>query len=167
MRILISLMKASGIAALVFALAWIRWPFTVSTLSLTLSCLIGFGIIFAILSLLIGLPFVLIMEKCQIGRRWSYTLVAGTIGALLALAFGHHRSGPMENPHGGLVFSPWTRDTPGIDSFPVSSAEYICSIAFCAIVGGVLGLAFWHFYSRSLRPNQRLERPVKPNSDAP
>ena len=159
MRIFTSLLKASGVAALVFALAWIRWPFTASTLSSTVGLFIGFGIIFGILSLVVGLPFVLIMERFRIGSRWSYALVAGAIGAVLALAFGRHHPGPMENPHGGLVFSPLTRNQPGIDSFPVSSNEYIGSIAFCAVVGAILGLAFWYFYSRSLRPNKRLERP--------
>jgi len=159
MRTFTSLLKASGIAALVFALAWIRWPFTASTLSSTVRLFIGFGFLLAILSFVLGLPFILIMEKCRIGNWWSYTLVAGATGALLALGFGHHNPGPVANPHGGFVFSPWTRDRPGIDSFPVSSSEYIGSIAFCAIVGSVLGLAFWYFYSRSLRPNNRWRGP--------
>jgi hypothetical protein len=159
MRTLTALLKASGVAALVFALAWIRRPFSTSTLSSTVGLFIGFGFLFAMLSVVIGLPLVLFMEKCRIGRWWSYMLVAGATGALFAFGFGHHHPGPMENPHGGLVFSPWTRDRPGIDSFPASSSEYIGSIAFCAIVGSTLGLAFWYFYSRSLRPNQRLERP--------
>ena len=159
MRKFTSLLKASGVATLVFALAWIRWPFTASTLSSTVGLFIGFGFLFAILSLVIGLPFVLFMEKCRIGRWWSYMLVAGATGALFASVFGHHRPGPMENPHGGFVFSPWSRDKPGIDSFPASSSEYMGSIAFCAIVGSTFGLAFWYFYVRTLRPNQRLERP--------
>jgi len=61
----------------------------------------------------------------------------------------------VPNPHGGAVFSPWTRDSPGIDSFPLSSNEYLGSIAFCAIVGGALGFAFSYFYARASHPNNR------------
>jgi hypothetical protein len=46
-----------------------------------------------------------------------------------------------------------------IDSFPRSSFEYISSIAFCAVIGGVLGLVFWYLNSRGLRPNNRWRGP--------
>lgn len=150
-----SLLKASAVAALLFALAWIRQPIAASTLVSTVRLFIGFGCVFAILSLLIGLPFVVIIERCRIGAWWSYTIVAAITGALLAFSFGHRPTGDVTNPHGGAVFSPWTRDSPSIDAFPVSSNEYLGSIAFCAIVGGALGLAFWYFYSRGSRPNNR------------
>jgi hypothetical protein len=89
MRMFTSLVKASAVAALVFALAWIRQPLPASTLVSTVRLFIGFGCVFAILSLLIGLPFVLIIEKCRIGAWWSNTIVAAVTGALLALSFGH------------------------------------------------------------------------------
>jgi hypothetical protein len=155
MRMLTSLLKASAVAALVFALAWIRQPLAASTLVSTVRLFIGFGFVFAIMSLLIGLPFVLIIERCRVGAWWSYTIVAAVTGALLAFGFGHRSTGEVTNPHGGAVFSPWTRDSPGIDSFPLSSNEYLGSIAFCALVGGTLGFAFWYFYSRGPRPNNR------------
>lgn len=157
MRMVTSLLKASAVAALVFALAWIRQPLAASTLVSTVQLFIGYTCVLAILSLMIGLPFVLIIERCQIGAWWSYTIVAAVTGALLAFGFGHRPAGEVENPHGGAVFSPWTRDSPGIDSYPLSSNEYLGSIAFCAIVGGTLGFAFWRFYSRGLRTNGRRE----------
>jgi hypothetical protein len=152
-RIVTSLLEASAVAALVFALAWIRPPLALSTLVSTVRLFIVFGCVFAILSLLIGLPFVLIIQRCRIGAGWSYTIVAAATGALLAFGFGHRPTGEVGNPHGGAVFSPWTRDSPGIDDFPVSSNEYLGSIAFLAIVGGALGFAFWYFYSRGPRLN--------------
>ena len=159
MRMFTSMLKGAAVAAFVFALAWIRSPLALSTLSSTLGHFIGFGMLFAILAMLVGVPLALAMEKCRIGFWWSYTLVAATVGALISAGLGHHPSGPVQNPHGGAVFSPWTRDRPGIDSFPVSSTEYISSILFCATVGGILGLAFWYFYSRRLRPDSSWSGP--------
>lgn len=154
MRIFTSLLKASAVAALVFALAWIRQPLAASTLVSTVRLFVGFGCVFAILSLLIGVPFVRIIERCRIGAWWSYSIVAAVTGGLLAFVFGHRRpTGEVENPHGGAVFSPWTRDSPAIDSFPLSSNEYVDSVAFCAIVGAALGFAFWYFYSHRPRGN--------------
>jgi len=152
---LTSLLMASAVAATVFALAWIRPPLSVPTLISTVRLLVGFGFVFAILSLLIGLPLALFIEWCRIGTAWSYTVVAAVTGALIAFGFGHRHSEEVPNPHGGAVFSPWTRDRPGIDDFPVSFNEYLSSIAFLALVGGVLGFAFWYFYSRGPRSNVR------------
>jgi hypothetical protein len=154
-----SFLKASAVAAFAFALAWIRQPLAASALGSTVGLFLGFGCLFVILSLLIGLPLALIIERCRIGRWWSYTLVAAATGALLAAGFGHRPIGEVQNPHGGLVFSPWTRDRPGIDSFPLSSTEYMASITFCAVVGSILGLSFWYFYSRGPRPNNRWRGP--------
>jgi fructose-specific phosphotransferase system IIC component len=48
-----------------------------------------------------------------------------------------------------VTFSPWNRDVPGfIDGIPSSHADFAGSLAFGAIVGGVLGLAFWYFYKK-------------------
>ena len=62
LRILTSLLMASAVAAGVFALAWIRPPLSASTLISTVRLLVGFGFVFAILSLLIGLPLALFIE---------------------------------------------------------------------------------------------------------
>lgn len=154
-RMCTSLLKASVVAAVLCALAWIRPPLSTSTLSSTVGLFVGFGFVFAILSLLIGLPLALFIEWCRIGASWSYTMVAAVTGALLAYSFGHRAGGELGNPHGGAVFSPWTRDRPGIDDFPHSQVELLGSIAFLALVGGALGFAFWQFYSRGPRPNHR------------
>ena len=82
-------------------------------------------------------------------------MVAAVAGALIALVWD---AGPAEQlliPMEEAVFSPWTRDRPGIDDFPVSFNEYLSSIAFLALVGGGLGFAFWYFYSRAPRSNNR------------
>ncbi len=154
-QMLTSLLKASAVAALVFALAWVRPPLAAYTFISTVRLFILMVFVFAILSVLIGVPLVLILEKCRIGAVWSYTMVAAVTGALFGFSLGHRPTGEVGNPHGGAVFSPWTRDSPGIDDFPVSSNEFLGSIAFCALVGGVLGLAFWYFFSRSPRAHNR------------
>jgi hypothetical protein len=155
LRMVTSLLMASVVAAAVFALAWIRPPFSTSTLISTAGLFVGFGFVFVILSLLIGLPLALLIEWCRIGTAGCYTVVAAIVGALLAFGFGRRPSGEFGNPHGGAVFSPWTRDRPGIDDFPVSLNEYLSSIVFLALMGGVLGFAFWYFYSHRLRSNRR------------
>jgi len=154
-RMCTSLLTASVVASVVFVLAWIRPPLSTSTLSSMGGLFVLFGFVFAILSLLIGLPLALFMEWCRIGAGWSYTLVAAVTGALIAYGFGHRRGGEFGNPHGGAFFSPWTRDRPGIDEFPHSLDDLLGSIAFLALVGGTLGFAFWQFYSRGPRPNNR------------
>lgn len=158
MRIISSLLKASAVAALVFALAWIRLPITASTIRTTLALFVGFSFIFAILSLVVGLPLVTLVERIRIGKWWSYSVIAAVTGALLATVAGRRPMGEVKNPHGGMVFSPLTRNSPGIDSFPASSGEYLGSIVFCAIVGGILGLAFWYFHRRGLHLKSQIER---------
>jgi hypothetical protein len=112
---------ASAVAALVSALAWIRLPLATSTLVSTVRLFISFGCVLSVLSLLIGLPLSVILEKCRTGNRGSYTCVGAIIGALIAFGLGHRptvNAGEVPNPHGGAVFSPWTRDSLGIDSYP-------------------------------------------------
>jgi hypothetical protein len=158
LRRITSLLYASAVATTVFALAWIRPPLSTSTLISTGGLFVGFGCVFAIVSLLIGLPLALLIEWCRIGTGWSYTAVAAITGALLAFGFGHRRTGgEVPNPHGGAVFSPWTRDHPGIDDFPRSPNELLGSIAFLALVGGILGFAYWYFYSHGPRRNHRAQ----------
>jgi len=157
LRMITSLLYASAVATLVFALAWIRPPLSTSTLISTVGLFVGFGCVFAVLSLLIGLPLALPIERCRIGTGWSYTVVAAVTGALLAFSFGHRPTAEVPNPHGGAVFSPWTRDHPGIDDFPRSHNEFLGSIAFLALVGGILGFAYWYFHSHGPRRNHRAE----------
>ena len=153
MRTLIALLKASIVAALVFALAWIRLPLSAARLGSLLRIFIGYGLLIVILSLVIGFPLVRMLEKYRMGRWWSYTAIATTTGTLLAAAFTSHPVAGIQNPF-ALTFSPWTRNSPGFtDSIPISSIDYVGSIAFGAIVGGALGLAFWYFHLRGTRPN--------------
>lgn len=161
LRMISSLLYASAVATLAFTLAWIRPPFSTSTLTSTVGLFVGFGFVFAILSLLIGLPLALLIEWCRIGTRWSYTALAAVTGARLAFSFGHRRTGEaVPNPHGGAVFSPWTRDHPGIDEFPRSPSEFLGSIAFLGLVGAILGLSFWYFYSNGPRRKPPAESPT-------
>jgi hypothetical protein len=110
----------------------------------------------ALLSLLIGFPLVLILKKVHLGRWWSCTLGATAIGAALPAVLTYHpmlNGDEIQNPF-SLVFSPFTRDRPGfVETIPFSSIDYLGSISFGAIVGGALGIAFWHFYSRGTSPN--------------
>jgi hypothetical protein len=150
---------ASVFASFVFALAWVRPPLTASTFGSAAGTFVLVGIPLLLLTLVIGLPLALLIERCRLGRWWSYTLIAAATGALIASGFGRHSAGgEVSNPHGGIVLSPWTRDRLIIDEFPRSSFEYVSTIVFCAVVGGVLGLTFWYLHQRGVRPNNRLER---------
>jgi hypothetical protein len=159
MQRIFSLLKASVVAALVFALAWVRFSHPGSSLVNAFVFFIGYGLSIAAMSLLIGFPLVWIMERCRIGRWWSYAAVAAIIGTLIggALTFQPEvrpsqlspgQEMPVANPH-ALTFSPWTRDRPGETAYPPNpQGDFIGSAAFGGIVGGSLGLAFWYFYSR-------------------
>jgi hypothetical protein len=154
MRIGIALLRASVIAAAVFALAWIRIPMQPSRLGSVVSIFIGYGIFITIFAFLIGFPLTLLLEKYRLIRWWSSTAVSATVGALLAGIVTYRPTlGPdeIENPM-ALTFSPWNRKSPGfIDNIPLSQTDFVGSVAFGAIVGAALGLAFWYFYSRASR----------------
>jgi hypothetical protein len=158
MRIL-SLLKASLVAALLFALSWVRMPLSLTHLGFIVRIFLGYGLLILLLSLLVGAPVVLIIDKLRIGRWWSYTGIAATIGAVLpAILVPYRQTGDVFNPF-CLVFSPWTRNSPGfVGSIPASPLDYVGSISFGTIVGGALGITFWYFYSRSARPNNRFQR---------
>jgi hypothetical protein len=140
------------VAALLFAGAWLRSPVSLSGLEALFRIFIGYGIILALLSLIVGLPLVNLFERYKLGHCWTYIAVATATGALVAAAVTSHPTGGIDNPF-GLVFSPWTRDSPGfISRIPIRTVDYVGSIIFCAIVGGALGASFWRFYSRGARP---------------
>lgn len=160
MRICASLLKASVVAGLAFTVAWIRPPLDASLLARLFYIFILTNCVLATLSLLVGLPLVALVERLRIGSRWLYMLIAAVTGALVAAGMGHRGpiEGGVENRHGGAVFSPFDGGGPRIDHYPASQFEYLSSIAFCAMVGAVLGIAFWRFYSRRPRPHDSLER---------
>jgi hypothetical protein len=162
MRMVTSLLKASVVAAAVFALAWIRIPRLPSGLGSIVRILIDYGILIIIFSFVIGFPLARILEKYRLIRWWSSTGVSATVGALLGGIFTYRSSlGPdkVENPF-ALTFSPWNRNAPGFtDNIPYSQADFVGSVAFGAIVGAVLGIAFWYFYSRGTRPTNGPAQP--------
>lgn len=140
-----AMMKASLIASAVFAAAWIRLPLSASTI---LQTFLLYGIAIAVFSMLLGLPLASFIERQKIGRWWSYLPIATVSGALLGALLSSHPEGRgMENPF-ALTFSPWTRASPGFAGTdpPIQWRDYGGTIAFGAIVGGVLGISFWYFY---------------------
>jgi len=156
-------LKSSLLASIVFTLAWVRWPLSRSPVNLV-GIFLGFGILITIFSTIIGIPLALLIERLKIGRWWSYLELAAATGALLGAIFSAHPtpescarpvagSGEqetcIENPM-ALTFSPWTRSQPGFtgDDPSIQWSDYIGTIAFGAVVGGVHGISFWFFHSR-------------------
>jgi hypothetical protein len=165
-RVAAPLLKASLVASLVFALAWIRWPLSASNLESVAVILVGYGILISIFAMILGFPLSRYLERQGISRWWSHLAVAAATGAVLAAIFSSypHRqrvcveeSGVqehcIENPRAiHLAFSPWTRARPGwIEYPPVAMRDFIGSIIFGGIVGGALGISFWYFYSRGAK----------------
>ena len=149
MHTLLSLLKASLVASVVFAVAWIRVPGFVHSLEMVLRLLTGYGLLIAILSVSIGLPLILIIEWLRIGKWWVYTLTASTVGTLFAGSGTYPRGSEVDNPF-SVSFSPWTRDMPGFSENPhYSMPDFLGSSILGAIVGATLGFAFWYFYTRS------------------
>jgi hypothetical protein len=154
-----SMFKASLVASAVFAIAWFR----VLPTTMVLRYFILYGILIAMLSMIVGLPIAALIERLKIGRWWSYLAFAAVTGALLGAILSSHPtlescaapipgSGEqetcIENPH-AITFSPWTRSEPGFaENPPIQWSDYRGTIAFGAIVGGALGISFWLFYSR-------------------
>jgi hypothetical protein len=148
MQIGAPLLKASMVAALVFALAWVRVPVLSSNLTMLMRIFIGYGLLIVILSLAIGYPLVRVAERYRMTRWWFFTAVASATGALLAAIFTAFPSKEIDNPF-GFSFSPWNRDAPG---FVGTWFDVVGSVTFGAAVGATLGIAFWYFYSRGTRP---------------
>jgi hypothetical protein len=59
-----SMLKASLVASAVFAIAWLRMPPT----TMVLRYFILYGILIAILSMIVGSPIVALIERLRIGR---------------------------------------------------------------------------------------------------
>jgi hypothetical protein len=162
-RVAVPLLKASLIASLVFALAWIRWPLSASNFSFVAVIFVGYGIWVTIFAMVLGVPLARFLVRRRIRRWWSHLAVAAATGAVLAAIFSsypyrqqacHTESGLqetcIENPHAvHLAFSPWTRPRPGLTNYPpIAMRDFIGSIIFGALVGGALGFSFWFFHSR-------------------
>jgi hypothetical protein len=160
-----SMFKASLAASAIFAIAWFRMPPT----TMVVRIFISYGILIAILSMLIGLPIASLIERLKIGRWWSYLTFAAATGALLGALSSHpilescarpvagsgEQDTCIENPF-ALTFSPWTRSQPGFagENPPIQWGDYIGTIAFGAVVG-VLGISFWFFYR--WRPRSKID----------
>jgi hypothetical protein len=119
-----------------------------------------YGILITIFSLMLGLPLARLIERLKIARWWSYLGSAAAAGAMIGAILSSHPtvgcteavtgSGEqetcIENPF-AITFSPWTRSQPGFaENPPIQWRDYIGTIAFGAVVGGVLGTSFWFFY---------------------
>jgi hypothetical protein len=151
-----SLLKASVVGSMAFALPWLRG-------ATVLRVFIGYGVLILLLSMIVGFPFVFIAERLRMVRWWFFTLIGIVLGASLGGVLtvgGIVTPDPdaVSNPF-AITFSPFTRNSPGFaDSIPLSVADFAGSAGLGAIVGAALGASFWFFYSRSPRPNNRFER---------
>jgi hypothetical protein len=156
MRVLVPLLKASVVAALVFAISWIRFPLFALSLIHAGGIFVAFGIPIAIMGVMIGFPIAVVMSKCRILRWWSTTSVGAVVGASLGFMFSYGawhgpEPGQVENPF-MLAFSPLHWHAPGFtDGIAFTLADLIASISLAATVGAVLGLSFWFFHSRASR----------------
>jgi hypothetical protein len=154
-----AMLKSSLVASAVFAAAWFRVPPTVEMITRNL---VVYGVLISIFAMILGLPLAWLIERLKIGRWWSYLAIAAATGALLGAILSSHPipegcTAPMpgeqetciENPH-AITFSPWTRSQPGFAEKPsIQWSDYRGTIAFGAIVGSVLGISFWLFYTRN------------------
>ncbi len=151
MKILTSLLKASMVAAAVFAIAWIRLSHFASSLGLAARLFVGYGILITIVSLVIGSPLTLVLKKFELIRRWVCAALGAITGALLGGTFTYRpdADAPVEvqNPF-ALTFSPWNNDAPGFASPTHYHTDFAGSVVLGACVGAALGFAFWYFYSR-------------------
>jgi hypothetical protein len=152
--------KASLVASAVFAIAWFRVPPT----TMVLRYFVFYGLLIAILSMIVGLPIAALIERLRIGRWWSYLTFAAVTGALLGALSSHPKNCArpvagggaqetcIENPF-AITFSPWTRSRPGFAENPsIQWSDYVGTIAFGGIIGGFLGMAYWVFSRRRTQP---------------
>jgi hypothetical protein len=153
-----AMLKSSLVASAVFAAAWFRVP---PTAAMIVRNFIFYGILITIIAMVLGLPLARFIERLKIGRWWSYLAFATATGALLGAILSSHPScahpipgngeqeSCVENPM-AITFSPWARSQPGFagENPPIQWSDYTGTIAFGAVIGGVLGISFWFFYSR-------------------
>ena len=150
-----SLFAASFVAALVFALSWLRLTELPASLGTALSAFLFYGTLICVLAFVVGFPIAYLVAKLGAVRWWISTPAAALLGVALAWAFTHGGEG---NPF-AVSFSPWTRDRPGIiNDAPFTRDDFVGSVIFGAIVGAAFGLTFWAFFVGALRPNKSLER---------
>jgi hypothetical protein len=164
-RVVVPLLKASAVAALVFAVSWLRWPLSLFNFESVGVIFVGYGILITIFAMVLGIPLARLLEKRRTGAWWSYLAAAAATGALLAALFSssphrpraceHALDACVENPHAvHLAFSPWTRSYPGwVENPPIAMPDFVGSIIFGAVVGAALGLSFWYFSSRKPWPS--------------
>jgi hypothetical protein len=152
MRIFVRLFKASVIAALVFAIFWIRFPQFSLSLRIAGGVFLAFGIPIVIMALMIGFPLAVVMAKYRIVRWWSTTSVGAVVGASLGCLFSYGawrgaEPGEVENPF-LFTFSPLHWQAPGFtNGITFTLADLVASVSMAAAVGAVLGFLFWYFYS--------------------
>jgi hypothetical protein len=164
-----ALFKSLLIASAVFAAAW----FPIAPTEIIRNFII-YGILITIFSLVLGLPLTWLIERLKIGRWWSYLAFAAATGALLGAILSSHpilescahpvagsneQDTCVENPH-AITFSPWTRSQPGFaENPPIQWSDYRGTIAFGAVIGGVLGISFWFFYRYRARSGTNKDGP--------
>jgi hypothetical protein len=152
-----AMLKSSLVASAVFAAAWFRVPPTVEMIARNF---VSYGILIIIFSMVLGLPLARLIERLKICRWWSYFAFATATGALLGVILSSHPSCAAPIPGSGeqescvenpmaITFSPWTRSQPGFvgENPAIQWRDYGGTIAFGSVIGGVLGLSFWFFYS--------------------
>ena len=156
MRLVIPLLKASIVAAFVFAVAWIRLSGFGPSLRIAGGVFIAFGIPIVIMGLVVGFPIASLMVRFQVLRRWLVSAVGAIVGASLGFLFSYGAwrgsgSGEAENPF-SLTFSPLHWHAPGFtDGIPFTDSDLLASILLAATVGAALGLSFSFFHSRATR----------------
>jgi hypothetical protein len=157
-RLISSMLKASMVATIAFAAAWVLIAHPQAPARTALGILVLVGVALVFLSLIVGAPIAYLVERLGLGRWWSYASIAALTGALFATACTFHGLAPFrrqwENPH-AISLSPWTRDDPLSLNGILTQGDFFGSVAFCAIVGAVLGVAFWYFHGRGMHPNNR------------
>jgi hypothetical protein len=150
-----SLLAASFVSALVFALPWLRITDLSGSLGTALGAFLLYGALICVLAFVVGFPVAYLVAKLHAVRWWVSTPAAALLGVALSWVFTHGGEG---NPF-AVSFSPWTRDRPGIiNDAPFTRDDFVGSVIFGAIVGAAFGLAFWASFVRALRPNKSLER---------
>ena len=144
----VALLKASIVGAFVFAIAWVRLPLLLSLRSIVW-IFVGYGILIAIFSLVVGFPLARLMERLRVRRLLAYSLAGLVTGASIGAFFTFAPYiKKTDNPF-ALTFSPWTRHSPGFaDGPPYSAGDFWGTVALGAMVGSALASAYWYF-SRS------------------